>query len=239
MDSIIVFLKNLFSAWPSILMGALIPVATLGVLFFFKKRKNTAFKAVLYGMATFFASLVIVLTLLLTFSQFFIPTITASQASSANSYIFTFGIVILLLFYGSSEALKQFSFRSVLKSERSDFAGLTFGCGFILAQNLLVVGLIYAGEVDILQMLVFGLLMIICGVVYLLNSNLCFILTCEGNWMTGSASALSYYLILAMMLIFANVYVAYITVALVLIFNLLATFYIRSRRANKGGEKNA
>ena len=235
----IVFLKNLISAWPSILMGALIPCLTLGVLFFSKKRKTTAFKAVLYGAASFFASLAIVAVLILTLAQFFMPVISASQASSANSYIFTFGMIVLLLFYGSSEALKQFSFRSIIKSEQKQFAGLTFGCGFILAQNLLIVGLIYAGEVDTLQMLVFGLLMVICGVIYLLNSNLCYSLSCEGNWLTGSATAISYYLILAMMLLFANVYVAYITIALVLAFNLVITFYIRSQRINKGEEKHA
>lgn len=238
MGSVTVFLKNLISAWPSILMGALIPAIALGVLFFSKKRKTTAFKAVLYGAATFFASLAIVAVLLLALAQFFMPMITVSQASNANSYIFIFGIIVLLLFYGSSEALKQFSFRSIIKTEKAEYAGLTFGCGFILAQNLLIIGLIYAGEVDTSQMLVFGLLMIICGVIYLLNSNLCYSLTREGNWLTGSATALSYYLILAVMLLFANVYVAYITVALVLLFNLIATYYIRSQRLNKGGEKN-
>ncbi len=239
MGSVTVFLKNLINAWPSILMGGLIPLLTLGVLFFSKKRKATAFKVVLYGMATFFASLAIVAVLLLTLAQFFMPVISASQASNANSYIYTFGIIVLLLFYGSSEALKQFSFRSVIKTEKAEHAGLTFGCGFILAQNLLIVGLIYAGEVDTLQMLVFGILMIISGVIYLLNSNLCYSLTCEGNWQTGSATALSYYLILAVMLLFANAYVAYIAVALVLAFNVAATYYIRSRRPEKEGEKNA
>lgn len=237
MNSIVVFLKNLISAWPSILMGAIIPALTLGLLFFSKKRKTTAFKAVVYGAATFFASLAIVAVLILSLAQFFMPVITTSQASSANSYIFTFGIIVLLLFYGSSEALKQFSFRHVIKTEKTEFAGLTFGCGFILAQNLLIVGLIYAGEVDKLQMVVFGILMVICGVIYLLNSNLCYTLTCEGNWATGSATAISYYLILAVMLLFANTYVAYITVGLVLAFNLIATYYIRSQRLNKGGSK--
>ena len=103
----------------------------------------------------------------------------------------------------------------------------------------MIVGLIYAGEVDTSQMLVFGLLMVICGVIYLLNSNLCYSLACEGNWQTGSATAISYYLILAVMLLFANVYVAYITIALVLAFNLVITFHFRSQRTNKEEEKNA
>ncbi len=239
MDSLLVFLKNLIRAWPSILMGAFIPAVALGVLFFSKKRKTTAFKAVLYGAATFFASLAMVAVLLLALAQFFMPMITVSQASNANSYIFIFGIIVLLLFYASSEALKQFSFRSIIKTEKAKYAGLTFGCGFILAQNLLIIGLIYAGEVDTSQMLVFGLLMIICGVIYLLNSNLCYSLMREGNWLTGSATAISYYLILAVMLLFANVYAAYITIALVLLFNLIATYHIRSQHLNKGGEKNA
>ncbi len=239
MGLVTVFLKNLISAWSSILMGGIIPLLTLGVLFFSKKRKSAAFKAVLYGMATFFASLAIVVVLLLTLAQFFMPMISASQASNANSYIYTFGVIVLLLFYASSEALKQFSFRSVMKTEKSEYAGLTFGCGFILGQNLLIVGLIYAGDVDQLQMLAFGILMIISGVIYLLNSNLCYALTREGNWQTGSATALSYYLILAVMLLFANAYVAYIAVALVLAFNVAATYYIRSRRTDEGGKKNA
>ena len=92
MDSVLVFFKNLIRAWPSILMGALIPAVALGVLFFSKKRKTTAFKAVLYGAASFFASLAMVAVLLLTLAQFFMPMITVSQASSANSYIFIFGI---------------------------------------------------------------------------------------------------------------------------------------------------
>lgn len=239
MGSVGVFFKNVISAWPSILMGGVLPLATLIGLFFYKKRKETAFKAVWYGMATFFASLAIVAILLLTLTQFFMPVISASQASSANSYIYTFGVIILLLFYGSSEALKQVSFRSILKTEKAEYAGLTFGAGFILAQNLLIIGLIYSGEVDTLQMIAFGILMIICGVIYLLNSNLCYSLTREGNWLTGSATAISYYLILAVMLLFANTYVAYIAVGLVLLFNVAATYYSYKQHEKKGGESNA
>lgn len=236
MDAVVVFLKSLIGAWPSILMGCLIPVATLCLLLFSKNRKVVAFKAVLYGFATFFASLAVVAVLLLALAQLFMPTITASQASDANTYIYTAGIVILLLFYIVSEALKQVSFRSVIKSEMNEYAGLTFGCGFILAQNLLIVGLIYSGDIDMMQLIGFGLLMVVCGVIYLLNSALCYSLTREGSWLTGSATAISYYLILAVMLIFANIYVAYISVACVLAFNIAIGYYMRSK---KGGAKDA
>lgn len=239
MELIIEFLKNAIKVWPSILLGALIPCGTLLVLLFSKVRKKVSFKAALYGFATFFASLAIVIALLLMFAQFFMPVITASQAASATSYIYIGGIIILLLFYLSSEALKQISFRSVIKTEKSEFAGLTFGSGFILAQNLLVIGLVYSGDIDMMQMLGFGLLMVICGIIYLLNAMIGYLLMREGNWLTGAAAAGSYFLILAMMLIFANVYVAYISIAVVLIFNLAIGYFLLPLPFKKKGNNNA
>lgn len=239
MDLIIEFFKNAIKAWPSILMGASIPCITLLGLLFSKVRKKVAFKAVLYGFATFFASLAVVAVFLLMFAQFFMPVITAADAAKANSYIYIGGMLILILFYISSEALKQISYRSIVKTEKYEFAGLTFGCGFILAQNLLVIGLIYSGEMDTMQTLGFGFLMVICGVIYFLNATLGFLLMKEGNWLTGAAAAGSYFLILAVMLIFANVIVTYISLAVVLLFNLAIGYFLLPLPFKKDGKKNA
>ena len=170
MDIILGFFKNFVTAWPSILMGALIPCAVLLIMLLGKKRAMISFKPVAYGFASFFAGLIFVAVLLLIVAQFFFPSISTSAAADANGYILAGGIVVLVLFYLATEALKYFSFRSALASEKPEGAGLTFGCGFILAQNLLIVGLLYGGEMDMLQMIGFGILMLISGVIYLLIS---------------------------------------------------------------------
>lgn len=235
MNVVLSFLKNFASAWPSILMGAVIPCVVLLVLIFSKQRKKTAFKAVGYGFATFFAALVLVGVLLLVVGSIFLPSISASAAEDANGYIFAGGSIVLALFYVCTEVLKHFSFRSVIKSEKDANAGLTFGCGFILAQNLLIVGLIYSGEMDMMQMIGFGILMIISGVIYLLNSTIGYMLTREGSWLSGTAMAVSYFLIFAVMLIFANIYVTYGFVAAVLIFNLVLGYILLKKGAKENG----
>ena len=232
MNLVLNFFKNLASAWPSILMGAVIPCAVLLVLIFGKQRKKTAFKVVGYGFATFFAALVLVGLLSLAVGAIFLPSISASASEDANGYIFAAGGIILALFYVCTEVLKHFSFRSAINGEKDANAGLTFGCGFILAQNLLIVGLIYISEMDMMQMIGFGLLMIISGVIYLLNSAIGYALTREGSWLSGAAMAVSYFLIFAVMLIFANIYVTYGFVAAVLIFNLVLG-YILFKRGRK------
>lgn len=56
----------------------------------------------------------------------------------ADSALFWSGGIALILFYAITEVLKQITYKSVLKGDKSDFFGLIFGSGFILAQNLLV-----------------------------------------------------------------------------------------------------
>ncbi len=235
MDVILDFLKNFVTAWPSILMGALIPCGALLTLLVTKQRKKTSFKQVAYGFATFFVALLLVGVLLLIVGQFFIPAISASAASDANAYIFIGGGIVLALFYICTEALKHFSFRNAVKSEKNANAGLTFGSGFILAQNLLIVGLIYISEMDMLQMVGFGVLMIISGVIYLLNSGISYMLMREGSWLAGAAMAASYFLIFAVMLIFANMYVTYGFVAAALLFNLVLGYVLLKKGAKANG----
>ena len=236
MDIILGFFKNLATAWPSILMGAVIPCGVLLALFLSKKqRSKTSFKSVGHGFATFFAGLVLVGVLLLIVGQFFLPSISASAASDANAYIIVGGCIVLVLFYLSTELMKYFSYRAATKSDKDANAGLTFGSGFILAQNLLIVGLLYINKMDMLQMIGFGILMIICGVIYLVNSTISYLLVREGSLFAGGAMAASYFVILAVMLIFANMLITYSVVAAVLIFNLVLGYVLLKKGAKDNG----
>lgn len=226
-------LENLSLIWPSILMGAIIPCGVLIGLLFTKKKKQVAYNAALWGFGGFFIALVLVAVLVLIIAQAYMPTITADQASNANIYIYVGGCIILALFYLITEGMKQFSFRYALKSDNPEFAGLTFGSGFILAQNLLIIGLFLFGEVDLAQSLVFGLFMIISGVIYILLSLIGYQLKKEGNWKAGSAIAIVYYLILAIMLVVANVYVTYITIAAVLIFIIALGYFMLPKKGKE------
>lgn len=219
-------LSKLSVAWPSILMGAVIPCLVLIALLCSKKRKQISFMPVLYGFGTLFVTLAVVAVLVLVLSQFFFTSIAVSSESDANVYIYVGGGIVLLLFYLCSETLRTVSYQTVLRSEKKEYAGLTFGCGFILAQNLLILGLIYAGDVDMNQSLAFGLLMLISGVIYLLISAIGYQLNLEDQRYAGAAVGISYYLMLAAMLIFSNVYVTYSVVAAVLIFNLVISYFV-------------
>lgn len=232
-------LSNLSVAWPSILMGAVIPCVVLIALLCTNKRKQTSFVPVLYGFGTFFVTLVAVAVLMLVLSQIFLPSIAISSEADADIYIYVGGAIILLLFFFCSEALKMISYQTVLKGEKKEFAGLTFGSGFILAQNLLILGLIYAGEVDLSQALTFGLLMLISGVIYLLISAIGYQLHAEGQRYAGAAVGISYYLMFAAMLIFSNIYVTYSFVTAVLIFNLVIAYFVLPLPFKKKGEDAA
>ncbi|MBQ7935884.1 MAG: YhfC family intramembrane metalloprotease [Clostridia bacterium] len=236
MDAIGSILKNMAVAWPSIILGAIIPCGVLLYLFVSKKRKETAFRAVGYGFLTFFLTLVIIAVLLLVCAQLFLPTIAISDQSDANVYIYVGGSLALLFFYLIAEGAKHLSFKNFVKQERNLYAGLTYGCGFILAHNLLILGLIYAGEVDFSQAIVFGVLMIISGLIYLLISTIGYHLATQKQQLVGPALAISYYLLFAIMLLFANVFVTYICVVAVLIFNLIMCYILLPFKAKKGGE---
>ena len=89
------------------------------------------------------------------------------------------------------------------------------------------------GEMDLAQSLVFGLFMIISGVIYILLSLIGYQLKKEGNWKAGSAIAIVYYLILAIMLVVANVYVTYITIAAVLIFIIALGYFMLPKKGKE------
>lgn len=234
MDIVLGIFKNFATAWPSILMGAVIPCGVLLALALNKKQRSvTSFKSIGHGFASFFAGLVLVGILFLIVGQIFLPSISASAASDANGYIFAGGCVILFLFYVCTEIMKYFSFRGAMKSEKSGNAGLTFGCGFILAQNLLIVGLLYINKMDLSQMIGFGVLMIISGIIYLVNSTISYLLVREGSLLAGAVMAISYFMIFAVMLIFANIYITYGFVVAVLAFNLILGYVLLKKGAKE------
>lgn len=220
------FLQNIAVAWPSILMGAVIPLAALLVLYCSKARKEIAFQAVLQGFVTFLLALVIDAVLIVVAAQVFLPAIAVSDQANANTYIYVGGSLALLIFYLCTEAIKYFTFGSFVKQEKKRYAGLTFGCGFILAQNLLIIGLIYLGEIDMSQSLGFGVLMLISAVIYLLISSIGYELVLEHHRLVSPVLALSYYLMFAVMLLFANVYITYGFIAAVLVFNLIMAYVL-------------
>ncbi len=222
MDGVV--LKNLAYIWPSLLLGAIVPAGALLALFFSKKKKDVSFKSALYGFGTFFVVLAGVAILLLVGAQMFLTNVTISAESDANTYIYLGGGIVLLLFWLLSEVLKSISFESAIKSETKDFAGLTFGAGFILAQNLLVFGLIFLGELDLSQSMVFGGLMLVSGIIYLLISSIGYQLALEKQRYAGAAVSITYFALFAVMLIFSNQTVTFACVGAVLLFNLIIAY---------------
>lgn len=231
------FLSSLSVVWPSLIMGAIIPCGVLLALYLMPKRKEVAFNAVLYGFATFFMALVAVAVVLLLVVQLFLPTIAVSDVTDADVYIYVGGSLALLLFYLIAETVKYFTFQSALKQESNRMAGLTFGSGFILGQNLLVFGLVFATEIDMMQAVGFGVLMLISGVIYILLSAIGYQLTVEKHRIVGSVLAITYYMVFAVMLLFANVYITYSFVVAVLVFNLIMGYVLLPLpfKKNKGG----
>ena len=216
--------KNIAYLFPALFMGALLPAATLLALFFSKKRKEVSFKSALYGFGTFFVVIAGVAVLLLMFAQGFLSGVKITAEADANTYIYAIGGIVLVLFWLLSEVLKSISFETAIKSERKSFAGLTFGCGFILAQNCLIFGLLFIGELDIEQAFAFGIMMMISGVVYLLNASSGYQMALEKQRYAGAAISLSYFALFAVMLIFSNVTITYTCVGAVLLFNLVIAY---------------
>lgn len=224
MNETVNVLNNLIYIWPALLMGAIIPAGVLLTLFFSKKKKEISFKSALYGFGTFFVVLAAVAVLLLVLAQVFLTGVSISAEADANSYIYMGGAVVLLLFWLLSEVLKAISFDNAMKSEQKEEAGLAFGSGFILAQNLLIFGLIFLGELDMSQAMAFGLLMLMSGGIYILVSAVGYRMAQEKQRYAGAAVALSYFALFAVMLIFSNVYITYGCLAAVLVFNLIIAY---------------
>lgn len=229
------FLYNLLKVLPSILMGAAIPVGILLFLFFSKSRNKTAFKGALYGFGSFFGALGLIFLVLLIILQF--ATIAVSVESNYNSYIYIGGCLILLAYYLITEVLKYFSFRAILKEEKNEHAGITFGCGFILAQNLLILGLRYIVELKGMETLFFGIMMIISAVIYTLITTVSYAMMREGQPIAAGALSAAYFLIYAIMLIFSNVVVTYVTVAIVLLFVLVVAYATLPLPFKKGADQ--
>ncbi len=229
-------LQNVAVAWPSILMGAVIPFTVLLVLYCSKVRKEVAFQSVLHGFVTFLLALVVDAVLIVVAAQVFLPAIAVSDQSSANTYIYIGGSLALLIFYLCTEAIKFFTYGNLASLDKKRYAGLTFGCGFILAQNLLIIGLIYVGEIDMSQALGFGVLMLISAVIYLLISEIGYQLVLEHHRVVSPVLALSYYLMFVVMLLFANVYITYGFIAAVLVFNLIMAYVLLPLPFKKGKE---
>ncbi len=218
-ETITYILSNIGVAWPSILMGALVPTVVLLALFFSKKRKSIPFKTVFYGAGTFLLLLIGVAVLTLLVTNAFMPSISVSNVEEADHYIYIGGVLILAAFYAGSELIRMYTFKSFVNTEKNEGVGLTFGIGFILTQNLLILGLASSAKMDYTQSIAFGILMIISGVIYILNAAIGYQLVLTNHQWIGFAAAASYYLLFAVMFLFSNIYVTYSFVLLILIFN--------------------
>lgn len=240
MEQLAYLFENIFVAWPSILMGALVPGLVLLALSLSKVRKQTYFFPVLQGFATFFMVLIVVAILAVVAAQTMLPSISVNS-DTGTDIVKIGGTLILILFYLGSEAVKQWSFASCSKRETQNrFVGLTFGSGFILAQNLLVLGLIYnISDFSYNESLAFGFLMVISGIIYILISEIGYQLVLENYRYVGAALAASYFLIPIVMLLFTNMIFTYVTVALALVFNLIMGFVLLPLpfKKKEGGEQ--
>ena len=223
-ETITYILSNVGVAWPSIIMGSVVPMIVLLALFLSKKRKSVPFATVFYGFGTFLLVLVGVAILTLLLSNAFQPSISVSNVEEADQYIYIGGILILLSFYAGSEVIRMLTFKSFVNTEKNEGVGLTYGSGFILAQNLLILGLASSAKLDYTQSVAFGILMVISGVVYILNSAIGYQLVQTSHQWIGFSAAASYYLMFAVMILFANIYVTYIFVFLVLLFNAVVAY---------------
>ncbi len=237
MDAITYILKNISFAWPSLLMGAVIPCTILLVLLLRKDHNEVPFVTVAYGFLAFVGVFVFVAVILMILFATVIPTITIQQESDSTNIIRWGGSVVLLLFYVLAELVKQFCFISYDQAaEKNRFVGLSYASGFILGQNLLILGVIYVSNVDMKQTLAFGVLMIISGMIYTVVSEIGYQLIREKHRYVGVALSGSYYLMFMVMLIFANIYATYFFVFAVLIFNLVMAYVLLPLPFKKKGE---
>ncbi len=220
-DAIAYIFENIMVAWPSILLGAAIPVLALVVLLVGKNRKLVPFQTIFYGAGTFLLVLIGVAVLTLVLGNAFMPSISVSNVDAADKYIYIGGGLILLAFYAGAELIRMYTFRSFVASEKNYGVGITYASGFVLVQNLLILGLIYTAKIDYAQSVAFGILMLISGVVYLLNASIGYQLCLTGQHWIGFATAVSYYLMFAVMLMLSNVFVTYGFLAAVLAFNVI------------------
>ncbi len=236
-ETITYIISNIGVAWPSIIMGAVVPMVVLLALFFSKKRKSVPFVTVFYGFGTFLLVLVGVAILTLLLSNAFMPSISVSNVEEADQYIYIGGILVLLSFYAGSEIIRMLTFKSCVNTEKNEGVGLTYGSGFILAQNLLILGLASSAKLDYTQSVAFGILMIISGIVYILNSAIGYQLVLTGHQWIGFSAAASYYLLFAVMILFANIYVTYTFVFLVLLFNAVVGYKLLPLPFKKKGRE--
>lgn len=219
-------MNDILCVIPAIAMGACLPATLMVLMIFSKKRSLISFNSFFHGMGTFLFSLVAVFILVLLFGKAVVPTLSISGEADADVYIYVGAAIILLLFYLVSEALKIFSFKTALKSEKKLYAGTAFGCGFILAQNLLIFGLVFVGELDLGQSFAFGFLMLLTGVIYLSVATVSYRIAKEKQYLAGSAIAILYYLLFMAMILFSNVYVTYISFAIVFAFVMVVAYIV-------------
>ncbi len=238
MELLKVLLEHMPMILPSVGIGAAVPLAVILILAFSPVRKKAPYSLIFQGFATFFVSLLLVAVLLLTVAQSLLSTISISTQAAGDRAVMIGGCLVLLIFYLVSELLKFFSYKGALKKEEKRFCGgLLFGCGFILAQNLLVMGLALSEAFTVAQALGFGVLMLICSIIYLLISEIGYQACKDGHPYVGGALASVYFALLAVMLVFASVVITYLFLAFALIFVLIMGYVLLPLPFKKGGER--
>jgi len=208
-----------------LLIGAAVPIGLLAYCIACKDRKNISFKTLLYGFGSFFAAIGVIFIIFLFVTNVMSVTLSVSAESNVNTYLFVGGAVLLLVFYLVTEALKILSFKMALKSEKNHCAGVLFGSGFILAQNVLVLILCHLSDMSGNASLYFGILMLISSLIYIIISIMGYHMVRDGQLIAGSALALIYYIMYAIMLIVSNVIVTYVMFALVLLFVATVAYF--------------
>ncbi len=207
------------------IVGALVPIGLLIYCFFAKNRQNISFKSFFYGFGSFFAALGFIFIVFLLITNVMSVSISVSDESSVNTYLYIGGAVILLVYYLVTEVLRVISYRMVLKSEANDYAGALFGSGFVFAQNFLVLILCQMAELKGVAALLFGVLMLISSLIYIMISVLAYHMVRDGQMISGSVLAVIYYVMYVVMLTVANVVVTYVMFALVLAFIMLLAYF--------------
>lgn len=207
------------------LIGAIVPIGLVAYCFVSEKRKQVSFKSLMYGFGSFFAALGFLFLVFLFLTNVMSVTLSTADDSSLNTYLYAGGCVILLVFYLITEALRIIFYKVALKSESAEYGGALYGSGFVLAQNFLVLILCQLAELKGLAAVLFGVLMLISSVVYIMISILAYHMTREGQKIAGSALAFVYFLMYGIMLIVANVVVTYVMFALVVAFVMLLAYF--------------
>ncbi len=230
-----------FKTLLSLPLGLLLPVIIVIYMMSNKKNKKVAFDSIFIGFGAFLASLAAVAVVFILFNTVFLTGLKFSDDTSGLTIVGVIISALLIALFVVCESFKLSTIKKFVSAETPlEFSAMGFSAGVIVAQNIVVfVVNNILGDLETFNIIFFGLILLVTGIMYTVLSIACESMVAEGFKTPAYAISAVYYLFWVAVIVFVQsstlIYIA-TAFLFVLSFVLSGVFLFRLKKKSLAGD---